>query len=445
MGQAIKLIGMAATRRFRPLALLLLSLIGQFHGGVAAAGDEDVFEAAKRYTVKVRTRVELPFFGDRKGTRIGAGFVVDAERGWIMTNAHVTSRSPSRVQVSFVRSGYLPATKLYVDPYVDLAILEIDPAKRPANLKTADLDCGDEPAIGHPVGAFGHPWELSFTGTRGIISGVTSKYVGMLEMLQTDAPINPGNSGGPLISLKTGKVLGINTASRRSSQNTNFAVPMRHACRVLDLLRAGKDPSPPDLELSFLNDVDEMNRLVVARVYEDNGTPELREGDVIRGIDQIPEEVGSRGELLHLLRGRMDDVVLKIRRGKNDIVIHGHFNPEKPMAELKGVYASGVLFGPTPWRDLEELAGGKLGLMVHYVERGSTGDAQRIEKMDLLYSMDGKHVNDIVTLYQRLKNAHEAKRPVVLKFVRVGDLEENLFSYVERPLTVDEPKLIGWN
>ena len=66
---------------------------------VAEAADigEEVFKNALRYTVQVRTMLPIPFDGDRKGSGLGAGFVVDAGRGWVMTNAHVVGRSPSRV------------------------------------------------------------------------------------------------------------------------------------------------------------------------------------------------------------------------------------------------------------------------------------------------------------------------------------------------------------
>jgi len=407
-----------------------------------AANDEEVFEDARAYTVKIRTRVELPFIGDRKGASTGAGFVVDPGRGWILTNAHVASRSPSTVQVAFQGGKFLPATKLYVDPYLDLAVLVIDPAKRPPKLEPAPLDCNGSPAIGHAVGAFGHPWELSFTGTRGIISGITSKYPGMLEMLQTDAPINPGNSGGPLISLKSGKVLGINTASRRASQNTNFAVPMRHACHVLALLREGRDPSPPQLPITFLEDVDETNQLVVARVYDDAGG--LREGDIIRGVDGDDEPLKNRGQLLHKLRGRTEDVALRVRRDQQEVTVRGHFAPEPRVSERRGVYSAGVLFAPTPWRDMQDLVGDRLALMVHFVERGSAGDAQRLEKLDMLYSVDGEQVRTVDELTARLKAAAEKKQRVKLKFIRIGERDDNLFNYVERSLAVTPPKTIDW-
>jgi len=411
--------------------------------GAHAAGDEEVFDVAKHYTVKVRTQVELPFFGDRKGTSIGAGFVVDSERGWIMSNAHVVSRSPSRVSVSFLGNGFIAAKKLYVDPYIDLAIIEVDAKAHRKKLAAAQLDCSALPAIGHSVGAFGHPWDLSYTGTRGIISGVTSKFSGALEMLQTDAPINPGNSGGPLISLKTGKVVGVNTASRKSSQNTNFAVPMVQACRVLELLRAGRDPSPPELPVVFYKDVDENKQLRVAQVHAERDQMKLEVGDEIRGVAGESETVESKGRLLHLLRGRLDEASLHIVRNEESITLRGRFAPAESVTRRRGVYASGLLFAATPWRDLGDLADARLALMVHYVERGSLADAQKVERGDLLVAIDGKPVAELDDLLRRLEAAQAAKKEVRLRLVRLGDIEDGLFVYLERPLPVAGLRAVG--
>src|SRR6185436_8104784 len=209
-----------------------------------AATGEDVFKTALNYTVQVRATLPVPFDGDRKGSGLGAGFVVDAERGWIMTNAHVVGRSPSRVEVAFHGREFVEAAKVYVDPFLDVAIVRLADRTAASGVEAPRLECGSVPAVGHPVGAFGHPWRLQFTGTRGIISGVTARY--RTELLQTDAPINQGNSGGPLISLESGRIVGINTAGIRGAQNTNFAVASKYACRILELLQKGEDPSPPD-------------------------------------------------------------------------------------------------------------------------------------------------------------------------------------------------------
>ncbi len=414
----------------------LLIAVLALTGLPALAGDEEAFDVAKHYTVKVRARVELPFFGDHRGTYHGAGFVVDTQRGWILTNAHVVARSPSVVHVSFRGGDYIPATKLYVDPVIDLAVLEIPVKFRPARLPAATLDCAQMPAIGHVVGAFGHPWNLSYTGTRGIISGITSKFAGMLEMLQTDAPINPGNSGGPLISLKSGKVVGINTAVRRGSQNTNFAVPMVHACHILGLLRQGKDPSPPELGMAFVLDIDEANRLVVARVYNGKDTGDaLREGDVIRSVNR-GGKIENKGQLIHRLRGRLSDTNLRIQRDKKEMDVRLALKPVSSTANRGGIHVSGALFANIPWMEMREVFDKRLSLMVHYVSPGSAADAQQIRPMDLLVSIDGQPVPDLDTLHRLLTEAEKANRRAQVKLLRLSDIENSFFVYVERPMPV---------
>jgi serine protease Do len=239
---------------------------GLLAAGPAAADDaEGIFENALNYTVQVRTSVSLAFIDDDQGVGSGAGFVVDKKRGWIMTNAHVASYSPARVEIAYGLGRFSPVERIWVDPFLDLAVLQAD-TPLGEGVGEASLECGKSPGTGHPVGAFGHPWGLKFTGTRGIVSGRTSQIGG--EMIQTDAPINSGNSGGPLISMISGSIVGVNTASvnAEGAQNTNFAVSMQHACRVLELLREGRDPSPPAPLLTFFS-LDSEEELVVARSY----------------------------------------------------------------------------------------------------------------------------------------------------------------------------------
>ncbi|MBI3221562.1 MAG: hypothetical protein HYZ46_00400, partial [Nitrosomonadales bacterium] len=61
---------------------------------------ETVFRDAREYTVRIRTQIETPFTEDRQGSFSGAGFLVDSDRGWIVTNAHVVGQSPSEVKVA---------------------------------------------------------------------------------------------------------------------------------------------------------------------------------------------------------------------------------------------------------------------------------------------------------------------------------------------------------
>ena len=58
---------------------------------------------AQKYTVKVRATVNWPFAPEQFGTGQGTGFVIDREKGWILTNAHVAKRSAATVEIVCVQ------------------------------------------------------------------------------------------------------------------------------------------------------------------------------------------------------------------------------------------------------------------------------------------------------------------------------------------------------
>jgi S1-C subfamily serine protease len=386
----------------------------------------------------VKTTLPVPFDGDRKGSTLGAGFVVDAERGWIMTNAHVVGRSPSRVEIALHGEDYVEGAKVYVDPFLDLAIVRTAERVDTRGIAEPKLECEGVPPVGHPVGAFGHPWRLPFTGTRGIISGVTARY--RTELLQTDAPINQGNSGGPLISLESGRIVGINTAGIRGAQNTNFAVAIKYACRVLQLLKDGADPSPPDLKLVYFRDIDNRKELKVARSYAGEGALKLLPDDIIRQVVGDGGVIENETQLLHALRGRLANSSLRVVRAGKETVVGGLKAPMRRVLEQRGVYASGVLFGPITIRDALEISA--QGLMVHHVEPGSIGESQEIEKSDLLEAVDGVPVLEVDDLYGRLNDARAKRRRVTLTFKKLAG-GDTLFSYTQRNLLVGELRIIG--
>jgi serine protease Do len=412
-------------------------LAGLCAAPAVADTSEDLFKGALRYTVQVRATLAVPFDGDHKGSGLGAGFLVDSARGWIMTNAHVVGRSPSRVEVAFHGQEFSEADKIYVDPFLDLAIVRLSERVDTKAITPPRLECDSIPPVGHAVGAFGHPWRLQYTGTRGIISGVTARY--RTELLQTDAPINQGNSGGPLISLENGRIVGINTAGIRGAQNTNFAVAIKYACRVLQLLQQGEDPSPPDLKLVYFRDVDNRKELKVARSYAERDSARLEPGDIIKGVVGVEGVIENETQLLHALRGRLPGSIRVVRAGR-ETIIHGAPLAMPRVLETRGVYVSGVLFGPVTIRDAMEI--GSRGLMVHHVESGSIGQSQEIERADLLEAVDGKQVLDVDALHAHLNEARGTGRRVTFSFKRLAG-GDALFSYTQRSLPVSDVRVIG--
>jgi len=266
------------------------------------------------------------------------------------------------------------------------------------------------PNVGHPVGAFGHPWGLNFTGTKGVISGKTSKFG--TEMLQTDAPINSGNSGGPLISLKTGEVVGMNTSniSDDEDQNTNFAESMKYACNIISLLKQGKDPSTPQLPVVFFDD-NERAQLKIARVSEYDVFG-FEQGDVVIGVDGHDDDLVNETHLLNLLRGKEGKVGLIVNRGKQRLILRGELKLMRNVLTQRAVKFSGVVIGDmSSWKDNPSFNDTPV---VHSVTTGSDSEASGISYLNLITHVNGIKVDNLEALYDLVSASAKSIKSVTL-------------------------------
>ena len=87
---------------------------------------ETVIADANLYTVKIDVSTEIPFIEDSYYGS-GTGFLVDKKAGLILTNKHVSSQSPSLIDINFKDEDYIEGSIAYVDPIFDLALITIDP------------------------------------------------------------------------------------------------------------------------------------------------------------------------------------------------------------------------------------------------------------------------------------------------------------------------------
>ncbi|WP_078120622.1 DegQ family serine endoprotease [Thiosocius teredinicola] len=173
---------------------------------------------------------ELPRESQRKRSQsLGSGVIVDARRGYVLTNNHVIEKA-DEIRVTLHDGRELVAELLGADPETDVALLRI-PAEDLTALPIAD---SNELRVGDFVVAIGNPFGLTQTVTSGIVSALGRSGLGIEgfeNFIQTDASINPGNSGGPLVNLR-GELVGINTAILAPSGGNvgiGFAIPVNMA------------------------------------------------------------------------------------------------------------------------------------------------------------------------------------------------------------------------
>ncbi len=182
-----------------------------------------------------------PQFSFRRDVEEAGSGVVVRFRGndYVLTNRHVIMHSSEEhIRLELDNGQELHPTKIWSDGDTDVAVLAIVAE----GLVPARIGDSDAAEIGDIVMAFGSPFNLRQSVTRGIISakGRSNLDLGEGEVdyqnfIQTDAAINPGNSGGPLVNLR-GEVIGLNTAIASSSggnEGIGFSIPINIAVRIM--------------------------------------------------------------------------------------------------------------------------------------------------------------------------------------------------------------------
>ena len=175
-----------------------------------------------------------------KRTSLGSGVIIDGQRGFILTNAHVITRA-GMITVTLKDEREFNAQIVGADPDSDLAVLRIDSRDE---LPDITMSRSDDLLIGETVIAIGNPFGFSHTVSTGVISAVNrsvrTEARTFHDFIQIDAPINPGNSGGPLLNIN-GDLIGINTAIYASARGIGFAIPINKARRIVtDLIAYGE-------------------------------------------------------------------------------------------------------------------------------------------------------------------------------------------------------------
>ncbi|MEO0341273.1 MAG: trypsin-like peptidase domain-containing protein [Bacteroidota bacterium] len=148
----------------------------------------------------------------------GTGFYLRSA-DLIITNEHIVRDNRSAIIFGTKIEKQL-ADVIYIDQKYDIAFL-----KAPQDLDIPDVQLRtDIPATeGETVVAIGHPFELKFSSTQGIVSNVDHK-VGDVAYIQHDAALNPGNSGGPLVDAN-GAILGVNSFIIKEGNDIGFSLP----------------------------------------------------------------------------------------------------------------------------------------------------------------------------------------------------------------------------
>jgi S1-C subfamily serine protease len=432
-----------------PLAVVVQVAVTSPAAAQSAGDLGAMLEQAQRFTVKVRGTVLWPFAPETVGTAAGTGFIIDHDKGWILTNAHVARRSPATVEVAFGESEgeWYPVQRLYVDNHLDIAVLKVAADKLPPDATAAKLGCTQTVKQGTTVVAYGHPVSFNFTATRGIVSSVRT--LNSHEFVQMDASINPGNSGGPLLAADVAEVIGINTANVSGAPGLGLALAIRHVCPVLDLLAKGADPGLPSLPVYWLKQ-GRIETLTVAATFPSDGTGKgggddgLKPGDVVQGIAAGPK-LASLPELNTALRGRQGQVSLEILRDGKVRTVSAPLIPARPPLQRPGLAFSGLMV--TEGINLDPADSNLPPLRIEFIKPGEAAARIGLRPGDRLDMVGGQRFATVAALHDWLKGRPSAEKvPVLVRRASAADLRITAeYSRFEiqladlRLLTANEP------
>ncbi|MGW8183616.1 MAG: Do family serine endopeptidase [Burkholderiales bacterium] len=362
---------------------------------------------------------ELPERPQRKEQATGSGVIVDAAKGYVLTNNHVV-RDAEKIIVILKDRRQFEAKLVGTDPGTDIAVLQIE-AKGLSALRFGD---SDQLAVGDYVIAIGNPFGIGQTVTSGIVSalgrtGLTPE--GYEDFIQTDASINPGNSGGALVNLR-GELIGINSAIIGPSGGNvgiGFAVPsnmahavMRQLTRFGEVRRGRLGITMTDFTPALARELGVPARAGAIITAVQPGSPAekagLRKNDVILALNGRP--VRGSGAL-HARLGLTpvgEEIHLKVARGPETLTIRARVAPPQAHAggggravpQLPGLAVVEIERGSPLF---ERLQGG--GLLVTAVEGNSRAREAGFRPGDIIYAVNRRRVQTITEFQQLVGSA----------------------------------------
>jgi len=360
----------------------------------------------------------------QKFMALGSGVIIDAAKGYVVTNNHVVDNATSiKVQLSDGRK--LDAKMVGKDPRSDIALIQIQDPKNLTAIKLADSDAL---RVGDYTVAIGNPFGLGETVTSGIVSALGRSGLNAENyenFIQTDAAINRGNSGGALVNLN-GELIGINTAILAPDGGNigiGFAIPSNMVKNLTSQMveygqvrrgELGIMGTELSSELAKAMKVDAQRGAFVSQVMPNSSAAKagVKAGDVIVSLNNKPINsfaalraqvgsmpVGSKLTLGLLRDGKPTSVELELQQSSQNQV------------------DSSSIFNGIEGAEMSNQTGNTPGVVVNSIKAGSPAARIGLKKGDIILGANQQPVKNIAELRKIL----DSKPSVLALNVKRGD------------------------
>ncbi|VFP88682.1 serine endoprotease DegP [Candidatus Erwinia haradaeae] len=361
----------------------------------------------------------------QKFRALGSGVVINALKGYVVTNNHVVDNA-TKIQVQLIDGRKYDAKIIGKDPRSDIALIQISEARNLIAIKIAD---SENIRVGDYTVAIGNPYGLGETVTSGIISALgrsglnTDHYE---NFIQTDAAINRGNSGGALVNLN-GELIGINTAILAPDGGNigiGFAIPSNMVKNLCTQMVTYGQVKRGELgiigielnsELAKAIKVNVQRGAFISQVLPKSSAARagIRAGDVIISINNKPISsfaafraqigslpVGTTMQLGLIRSGTPINVILSLQENNTEKVESGSIYGGIEGADLKNYNAQGIK-----------------GVKIDNLKEGSAAARIGLKKDDIILGINQQSISNL----DQLRKILDSKPAVIALNIQRGE------------------------
>lgn len=376
------------------------------------------------------------------------GFVVDAAKGYILTNRHVVGSGPFWGYCIFDNHEECDVYPVYRDPVHDFGILRFDPNKIKYMPLSELVLRPDLAKVGSEIRVVGNDAGEKLSILSGVISRLDRNAPEYGEgysdfntnYIQAAAAASGGSSGSPVVNLD-GYAVALQAGGRSDGASTDYFLPLDRPSRALECIRRGLPIARGTIQTQWIiKPFDECRRLGLTAEHEAairKGFPKetgllvaeivLPQGPADKQLEEGDVLIKVNGEILTQFV-RLDDILdssvgkkvkILVQRGGQDVEVELEVGDLHAITPDRFVTVAGASFHDLSYQQARLYAIPVKG--VYVCEAAGSFRFDSTESGWIIESIDQKKTPDLKTFIDVMKGIPDRAR-VVVTYKHLSDL-----------------------